>query len=56
MMTEMIFPGIALEDNVAFVDQNSSISFVSADDTHKVYIIRNADGVLDKQEQKVNVL
>lgn len=56
MMMEKSLPGIALEDNVAFVDQNGSINFVASDDTHKSYIIKYVDGALEKQEQKVDVL
>lgn len=56
MMMDTACTGIALEDNVAFVDLNGSVSYVASDDTSKAYIIKYANGVLDKQEQMVDRL
>ena len=56
MIMEKPFPGLALEQNAAFVDRDGFISFVASDHTHKAYVIKHADGVLDRQEQEVNVL
>ncbi len=56
MIKEKPFPGIALEENVAFVEKNGSISFISSDDSSKAYVITLVDGKLEKKEQKVVAL
>lgn len=56
MIKEKPFPGIALEENVAFVEKNGSISFISSDDSSKAYVITLVDGKLEKKEQKVVTL
>lgn len=56
MIKEKPFPGIALEENVAFVEKNGSIGFISSDDSSKAYVITLVDGKLEKKEQKVVAL
>ena len=56
MIREKPFPGLALENNVAFVEQNGRISFLATADSAKAYWIRCVDGKLEKQEQPVRVL
>ena len=56
MMKEKTLSGLALESNVAFVENGGYISFVASDDTSKAYIIRCVEGKLAKQEQKVIIL
>ena len=51
MMKEKTIPGLALENNVAFVENEGCISFVASDDSSKAYIIRYVEGKLEKQEQ-----
>lgn len=56
MMQEKSVPAIALENNVALVEENGTIHYIASDDLHKAYLIQYADGVLDKQEQAIEVL
>ena len=56
MIREKPFPGLALEENVAFVEQNGQISFVASVNSAKAYWIRCVDGKLEKQEQPVLVI
>lgn len=56
MMKEKMLPGIALESNIAFTENEGCFSFVASEDSSKAYIIRYVDGKLEKQEQKVIVL
>ena len=53
MMKERTIPGLALESNVAFVENGGCVSFVASDDSSKAYIIRCVEGNLRKQEQKI---
>jgi dipeptidase E len=53
MMQERTIPGLALESNVAFVENGGCVSFVASDDSSKAYIIRCVEGNLRKQEQKI---
>ena len=56
MIREKPFPGIALDENAAFVDENGLIHFISSDESAKAYLISIQDDKLVKQEQKVVVL
>lgn len=56
MIREKPFPGIALDENAAFVDENGLIHFISSDESVKAYLISIQDDKLVKQEQKVVVL
>ena len=56
MMRETPFPGLALENNVAFVEQNGQASFLASAASAKAYWIRCVDGRLEKQEQAVQVI
>ena len=56
MMKEKTLPGLALESNAAFVENGGCISFIASDDLSKAYIIRNVEGNLEKQEQKITHL
>ena len=53
MIREKTLPGIALEENVAFVEKNGSISFISSDASSKAYIVKCVGDRLEKQEQEV---
>ena len=53
MMKEKTIPGLALESNVAVVENGGCVSFVASDDSSKAYIIRCVEGNLRKQEQKI---
>lgn len=53
MIREKPFPGIALEENVAFVEKNGCISFIASDDSSTAYIVKYVDDRLEKQKQKV---
>lgn len=53
MIREKPFPGIALEENVAFVEKNGCIDFIAPDDSSTAYIVKYVDGRLVKQRQKV---
>ena len=56
MIKEKTLPGLALESNVAFVENEGCISFVASDDLSKAYIIRSVEENLRKQEQKIMYL
>lgn len=56
MIREKPFPGLALENNVAFVEQNGRISFLASAASARAYWIRCVGGKLEKQEQPVRVL
>lgn len=56
MIREKPFPGIALEENVAFVEKDGRISFIASDDSSTAYIVKYVDGRLEKQKQKVVVI
>ncbi len=56
MIREKPFPGYALEENAAFVEQNGQISFLASATSAKAYLIRFSDGKLEKQEQPVRVI
>ena len=56
MIREKPFPGLALENNVAFVEQNGQVSFLASAASAKAYWIRCVDGKLEKQEQPVRVI
>lgn len=52
MIKEKPFPGIALEENVAFVEKNGSIGFISSDDSSKACLITLVDGKLEKRSRR----
>ena len=56
MIREKPLPGMALDENVAFVDENGSVHFISSKESAKAYLMTFHDGKLVKQEQKVVVL
>lgn len=56
MIKEKPFPGMALDENVAFVDENGSVHFISSKELAKAYLMTFHDGKLVKQEQNVIVL
>ena len=56
MIKEKPFPGMALDENVAFVDENGPVHFISSKESAKAYLMTFHDGKLVKQEQKVVVL
>ena len=56
MIKEKPFPGMALDENVAFVDENGSVHFISSKESAKAYLMTFHDGKLVKQEQNVIVL
>ncbi len=53
MMKEKTIPGLALESNVAFVENGGCVSFVASDALSKAYMIRCVEGNLEKREQRV---
>jgi len=53
MIGEKESPCIALENNVAFVEQDGCISYIASDNSSKAYVLNFVDGMLDKQEQEV---
>ncbi len=56
MIREKPFPGIALEENVAFVENDGCIYFISSTDSSKAYIVNYVNGRLEKQEQRIRVI
>ncbi len=54
MIGEQTSPCLALDNNVAFVDQDGCISYVASDNSSKAYVLNYIDGMLKKQEQKVD--
>lgn len=56
MIGEKESPCIALDNNVAFVEQDGCISYIASDNSSKAYVIKFIDGMLDKQEQEVRSL
>ena len=56
MIKEKPFPGMALDENAAFVDENGPVHFISSKESAKAYLMTFHDGKLVKQEQKVVVL
>ena len=56
MMSEIQLSGIAVDENVAFVEKDAHISFIASDSTSKAYILNYRDGRLYKQEQNVITL
>ena len=56
MIKEKPYPGMALDENVAFVDENGSVHFISSKESAEAYLMTFHDGRLVKQEQKVVVL
>lgn len=49
-------PGMALEENVAFIESNGNVRFIASNDSSKTLIISYVNGKLEKQEQRVDVL
>ncbi|MBQ9302147.1 peptidase E [Butyrivibrio sp.] len=56
MIGEKESPCIALENNVAFVEQDGCISYIASDNSSKAYVLNYVDEILKKQEQKVDKL
>ena len=56
MIREKPFPGIALEENVAFIERDGNVRFVASNDSSKALILSCVNGKLEKQEQRVDVL
>lgn len=56
MIGEQTSPCLALDNNVAFVDQDGCISYVASDNSSKAYVLNYVDGMLNKQEQIVKIL
>ena len=56
MIKEKTIHGLALDSNVAFVENGGCIRFVASYDSSKAYIIRCVEGKIEKQEQKVKKL
>ena len=56
MIKEKPVPGMALDENAAFVDENGLVHFISSNESAKAYLITFHDGKLVKQEQKVVAL
>ena len=49
MLREKNIPGLALENNTAFVENNGNQYFIRSDCNAKGFIIRYTDGTMDKQ-------
>ena len=56
MISDAPIPCIALDNNVAFVEQDGNVTFITSDISAKAYVLKNGDDSLNKQEQKVTVL
>ena len=56
MISDAPIPCIAHDNNVAFVEQDGNVIFITSDISAKAYVIKNINDSLDKQEQKVTVL
>ncbi len=56
MIREKPLPGLALDENAAFVDESGPVHFISSNESAKAYLMTFHDGKLVKQEQKVVVL
>lgn len=54
MIGEQTSPCLALDNNVAFVEQDGCISYIASDNSSKAYVLNYVDGILKKQEQKVD--
>ena len=56
MISDAPIPCIALDNNVAFVEQDGYVTFITSDISANAYVLKNINDSLDKQEQKVTVL
>ena len=56
MIREKPIPGIALGENVAFVEESGRIHYIASNASSEAYVIRFAGGRLEKQKQKVIAL
>jgi len=56
MISDAPIPCIALDNNVAYIEQDGNVIFITSDISAKAYVLKNVDDSLNKQEQKVTVL
>ena len=56
MLGALDVPGLAVEENAAFVDDNGAISYIASTDTATAYLCRYEDGRLVKEAQPMKRL
>lgn len=56
MIIEKSIVGLAMESDTAFVEQNGRINYIKCNEASKVYIIKNDDGTLVKEELEVEMI
>lgn len=56
MIMEKSIEGIAMEVDTAFVEQNGRIKYIKCNEASKVYIIKNANGTLSKEQVETEMI
>lgn len=56
MIGEKAVPGIALEEDTAFVENGGRVAFVTSDENAHAYVFELKDGRHEKREQRMQVL
>lgn len=56
MIIEKSIVGLAMESDTAFVEQNGRINYIKCNEASKVYIIKNDDGTMVKEELEVEMI
>ena len=56
MIMEKSIPGLAMESDTAFVEQNGKIKYIKCNESSKVYIIRNYDGTVVKEQPETEMI
>ena len=47
---EKSIPGLAMESNTAFVENNGEQYYIKSSESAKAYVIQYTNGIMDKQE------
>ena len=56
MMLDKLLPGLAMESDTAFVEENSRIKYIKSNAESKAYIIKRNNDIILKQELEVEIV
>lgn len=56
MIMEKSISGLAMESDTAFIEANGSIKFIKCNEASNVYIFRNTDGIVVKEQPETEMI
>ena len=56
MIMEKLIPGLAMESDTAFVEQNGRIKYIKCKESSNAYIFRNDKGTVVKEQVEIEMI